>query len=160
MEEKRILLFEDNEDHAALISDVLKEDNLQLLRTCITLTRSFRHKFPAFSFHLYSISCIITARYAPLFKTRFLVSYFNISRIFNKRAQSSTDHNALLFQYLCQGRTSQINGLDKKTYRQRQISTIIFEKIVMNFEINPISSMKDLVLEDVQKCIQAGNISN
>ena len=76
MEEKRILLIEDSEDHAALISDALKEDNLQLLLICITLTRSFRHKFSAFSFYLYSIDCIITARYAPLFKTKFLVNLF------------------------------------------------------------------------------------
>jgi hypothetical protein len=43
-----------------------------------------------------------------------------------------------------------INGLDGKIYRLRQISTIIFEKMIMNFEINPISIMKDLVLEDIQ----------
>jgi hypothetical protein len=43
-----------------------------------------------------------------------------------------------------------INGLDEKIYRPWQISTIIFEKVIMNFEINPISIMKDLVLEDIQ----------
>ena len=39
MKEKRILLIENNEDHAVLISDVLKEDDAEEIKTEVILKR-------------------------------------------------------------------------------------------------------------------------
>ncbi len=39
MEENRILLIEDDEDHAELIGDVLKEDNAKEIKTEVTLKK-------------------------------------------------------------------------------------------------------------------------
>ncbi len=60
MIEKRILLIEDDEDHAELISDVLKEDNAKEIKTEVTLKKDGQEAIDYFQDEMQSqVSLII-----------------------------------------------------------------------------------------------------
>ncbi len=60
MKKKKILLIEDDKDHATLISDVLKEDNTKEIKTEVTLKKDGREAIDYFQDEMQSqVSLVI-----------------------------------------------------------------------------------------------------